>query len=227
MFDDLVAVIPARKMHTDAEDKIHKELLNLDTLLIRKIKQLRIFMTKQQVVVCTESQEIADLATNHGATAMMRDPKLSEMDTAISKVVELVAQSVEFDHIAWVPYVTPFFDTNDFIQSFQTYFEKVKQSTQYDSLISVIEEKKFFWADNEPLNYHADHRQLSSNKLHNLYSACNGNYMAPKQVMLDQKYYLGRKVYLDIKPNYCAIDIRSIKALHDVDGYQSIIRNTL
>ena len=227
MFDSLVVVIPVRKNFKSAEKVVDEELLSLESLVLRKIRQLRSFLPKKQVVVCTENKEFSELAIYGGATVLMRDVGLSRADAKISNLVKFVAQSIQSEHIAWVPYITPFFDTNDYIKSFETYFYNINISNKYDSLVSVVKEKKFLWTVNGPINYAADKNQPPSDDLPIMYSVCNGNYMAPRTIMLDRKYYLGEKVYLDIKPEYCGIDINSLKTFHEANGYQSIVRQLM
>ena len=227
MFDNLTVVIPVRKNLKSAEKVVDKELISLESLVLRKVRQLRAFLSMEQVIVCTENKGLSELAIYGGASVLMRDASLSRKDAQISDLIKFVAQSVQSEHIACVPYVTPFFDTNDFVKSFETYFFNVNNSKQYDSLVSVVKENKFLWTANGPINYVADKNQLSSDNLPDIYSVCNGNYMAPRVIMLDKEYYLGKKVYLDIKPEYCGIDITSLKAFHETNGYQSIVRQLL
>jgi CMP-N-acetylneuraminic acid synthetase len=227
MFDDLTAIIPITNNLNNSEQLINDQLIEIDILMLRKIRQLRAFLPKDKVVVCTESHAFSQQAKDGGATVILRDSKFTDRDAPISELIDFISKSVRTDHIAWTPCITPFFDTPELIKSFHSYYKNVHQSSKYDSLVSVIEEKKFFWTEDGPLNYSPSKKQLPSQMLPSLYSVSNGNYMVPAQIMRDHKYFLGKYPYLDVKPKYCGIDINQIKSFHQIDGYQAIVRSII
>jgi CMP-N-acetylneuraminic acid synthetase len=225
--EDITAVIPVRKFLNATEKSVDYELLSFEKLILRKIRQLRVILPKEKVVVCTENIELANLADDGGASVLMRPTHLANDDESTASLVEFVAGSLSGTHLAWTPYVTPFFDTQDFIDSFNEYSKMVVASDKFDSLISVVKSNKFLWNIEQPINYEANKNQVRSDDLPELFAVCNGNYIAPRTLMQKYHYYLGQKPFLDIKEQHCGIDIVSLKALQDAKAYELIVRKTM
>ena len=214
MFDyDLTAVIPARLGSSRINEKVFQTIDGKDTLLSRKIKQLRKILPREKVIVNTESNKIAEHALANGANIHWRDPYYSKgHDASFSELIGHVISQIESKHIAWTPFVVPFFDSTQFRLSFSNYNKKVVNGN-HDSLVSVVPFKDYIWDKKQPLNYIADHRHTISQDLPNWFQVTNGNYMAPKKTMLEHQYILGKRVFLDIRENSCKIDIDT---LHDL-----------
>jgi CMP-N-acetylneuraminic acid synthetase len=225
--EDITAVIPVRKYLNATEKSVDFELLSFEKLILRKIRQLRVILPKDRVVVCTEDIELAELADDGGATVLMRPNYLAKEGETIASLIEFVAQSLNSTHLAWTPYVAPFFDTQDFKDSFNEYSKMVVSSDKFDSLVSVVRSNKFLWNSEHPINYDANKSQVRSDELPEMFAVCNGNYIAPRILMQKYQYYLGNKPFLDIKEQHCGIDIISLKALQDAKAYELIVRKTL
>ena len=90
------------------------------------IKQLRKILPHEKVIVNTESEKIADHALANGAKVHWRDPYFSEGHKAsFSELIMHVISQIESEHIAWTPFVVPFFDSDQFLFSFNNYKRKV------------------------------------------------------------------------------------------------------
>ena len=75
---DLTAVIPARLRSSRISEKVFQTIDGKDTLLSRKIKQLRKILPRDKVIVNTESNKIAEHALTNGANVYWRDPFFSK-----------------------------------------------------------------------------------------------------------------------------------------------------
>ena len=210
---DLGVVIPAR---LDSSRVRHKVLQSIDgrySLIERKVLQLRALLPSDRVVVNTESELIAERARRCGATVQFRDDYYARGHVAtFSEVIVHVVQRLDFEHVAWAPCVVPFYDSMHFAESFKSYRNQVVRG-KYDSLVSVIPAKSYFWSFKGPLNYQANKNHPISQDLPDWFMVTNGNYMAPKKEMLENKYLLGKKVFLDIKPELCGVDIDTVADL--------------
>ena len=222
---DLGAVIPARLGSSRVKDKVFVSIDNEETLLERKITQLRRIFPSDRVVVNTESELIADLAKKSGASIVFRDAIFAEgHKKSFSELIEHVVSNLEFDHVAWTPFVVPFLDTADFQAAFDVYFEKVIKTADHDSLVSVVPLKEYVWFDGRPLNYEANLRHTISQDLPNWHRVTNGLYMAPRKLMLEKKYVLGDRVWVHVDAPQCGVDIDTLfdvqiaKAYHRVSG---------
>jgi CMP-N-acetylneuraminic acid synthetase len=219
---DLTAVIPARLGSSRITEKVFQSIDGKETLLSRKIKQLRKILPSEKVVVNTESEKIADHALANGATVHWRDPYYSDGHKAsFSELIVHVISQIESKHIAWTPFVVPFFSTEQYLISFENYKNNIVNNV-YDSLVSVVSIKDYIWDEKKPLNYIADHRHTISQELPNWFQVTNGNYMAPKSIMLEHRYILGQKVFLDVRDHFCKIDIDTLHDLKIAKAYQNI-----
>ena len=224
---DLVAVIPARLNSSRVEKKVFQKVADRETLLARKIRQLRLLLPKDRVVVNTEAEEIAEVAEQSGASVMFRDDYYSDGHKAsFSEVIVHVVEKLDAEHVAWTPFVVPFFDELQFEQSFKNYSDNVISGT-FDSLVSVTKMIDYVWDSHKPLNYTADRNHTVSQDLPNWYRVTNGNYMAPRELMLKHKYLLGEDVFLDIRDEKCSIDIDTLHDLNLAKAYEKVVRKSL
>ena len=219
---DLTAIIPARLGSSRITEKVFQTIDGVDTLLSRKIKQLRKILPIEKVIVNTESQQIAEHALKNGATVHWRDPYFADGHKAsFSELIVHVISQIESEHIAWTPFVVPFFDSNQFCLSFNNYKDNIVNGN-YDSLVSVVPIKDYIWNDLSPINYHSDHRHTISQNLPRWFQVTNGNYMAPKKIMTQQLYILGQKVFVDIREHCCKIDIDTLHDLKIARSYYNL-----
>ena len=218
---DLAAVIPARLGSSRITEKVFQTIDGSETLLSRKIKQLRQILPSEKVIVNTESDRIAEHASANGATIHWRDPYFSDGHKAsFSELIVHVVSQIESEHIAWTPFVVPFFDADQYCSAFNNYKHNVL-SNNYDSLVSVVPIKDYIWNEKLPLNYKADRRHTISQDLPKWYQVTNGNYMAPKSIMLEHQYVLGPKVFLDVRDHSCKIDIDTLHDLKIARAYHN------
>ena len=218
---DLTAVIPARLGSSRVSEKVFCTIDSKDSLLSRKVHQLRRILPRDRVVVNTESEKIADQALQSGASVHWRDEYYSDGTKAsFSELIIHVVSQVESEHIAWTPFVVPFFDEFQFKEAFKNYNRQVIEG-DYDSLVSVVPLKEYIWDEKRALNYSANHNHTISQHLPNWFQVTNGNYMAPKDLMIRTKYILGKKVYLDQRAEFCKIDIDTLDDLEIAKAYQT------
>lgn len=219
---DLTAVIPARLASSRVEKKVFQEIAPHQTLLDRKINQLRKLLPKDRVIVNTESHLIAEYAEKSGAQVMWRDPFYADGHRAtFSELIVHVVEGLHSEHVAWTPFVVPFFDENEFRESFNAYYKNVVLG-EYDSLVSVVPIKEYLWSKDGPLNYEANERHTISQELPDWFRVTNGNYMAPKERMLEWKYILGQRVFLDVRADSCGVDIDTLHDLNVARAYELI-----
>ena len=89
-------------------------------------------------------------------------------------------------------------------------------------LVSVVPIKDYIWNEKKPLDYIADHRHTISQDLPHWFQVTNGNYMASKKTMLDSRYILEKKVFLDIRKNSCKNDIDTLHDLKIARSYYNL-----
>lgn len=221
---DIGAVIPARLGSGRVKQKVFVSIDGNETLLERKIKQLRKILPVERVIVNTESEKIADLAVTCGASVVFRDIAFSiGHEKTFSELIEHVVNKLDFKHVAWTPFVVPFLNTNEFSAAFKTYELEVVKRKKFDSLVSVVPLKEYVWFENKPLNYHADCNHTISQDLPDWVRVTNGLYMAPKIVMLRERYVLGKKVCLFKSESKCGIDIDTLFDVEIAKAYARVL----
>jgi CMP-N-acetylneuraminic acid synthetase len=204
---DLIAVIPARLGSSRVEGKVLQEITPGVSLLKNKIDQLAKVLPKENIIVNTEAREIAQHVEKEGVNVHVRDPFYADAHKATwSELIVHVVSPINATHIAWTPCVCPFFDEIEFMESFNSYDEKVING-KYDSLVSVTSLRSYIWSDKKALNYSPNKDCTMTQGLPAWYQVTNGNYMASKEVMLRNAYVLGDKPFLDVRSQKCKIDI--------------------
>ena len=204
---DLMALIPARLGSSRVERKVLQEITPGVSLLENKIDQLAKVLPKKNIIVNTEAREIAQHIENTGVNIHFRDPYYADAHKASwSELIVHLVSKIDATHIAWTPCVCPFFDEVEFTESFYNYEEKVING-KYDSLVSVTRLRSYIWSDTKALNYSPNKDCTMSQGLPAWYEVTNGNYMAPKELMLSCAYVLGEEPYLDVRSQKCKIDI--------------------
>tara|TARA_B100000780_G_scaffold264211_1_gene218682 strand:- start:212 stop:889 length:678 start_codon:yes stop_codon:yes gene_type:complete len=204
---DLFAVIPARLGSSRVDQKVLQEIFPGVSLLKNKIDQLAKVLPRKNIIVNTEAREIAQHVEKEGVTIHFRDPYFADAHKASwSELIEHVVLRIEAEHIAWTPCVCPFFDEVEFSESFDNYEKNVIHGL-YDSLVSVTNLRSYIWSNEGALNYSPNKECTYSQDLPAWYEVTNGNYMAPKKLMLNYAYVLGKKPFLDVRSQKCKIDI--------------------
>ena len=204
---DLIAVIPARLGSSRVKRKVLQDIIPGVSLLKNKIDQLAKVLPKKNIVVNTESREIAQHVKREGNKIHFRDPFYADAHKATwSEVIVHAVTPIAATHIAWTPCVCPFFDEIEFMESFDNYEKNVIHG-EYDSLVSVTNLRSYIWDNEKALNYSHGKDFTYSHNLPAWYEVTNGNYMASKKLMLSHAYVLGEKPYLDIRSQKCKIDI--------------------
>ncbi len=215
--NDVIAVLPARKFDYNLENK--NLLPFLDTnLLSHKIKQLQRVSSISNIVVCSDSDELLDIAKGHGVDVYKRPNLPQDIDT-FSNLIEIVLDKRHEENILWTNCCTPFVDEKLYADSIDVYFKKLNED--YDSLISVLPFKKFVIDDNGPLNFHRGIKHKDSCNLNQLYFWISAIAIASKENMLKWKYSWGNIPYKYILDKKAALEIKSIEDLKIAELYQN------
>ena len=212
-FNDIAVVIPVRMNSSRIEKKVLLELNDQNNktynLLSWKLNQLSQIINPEQIFVSTESEIFKDIAKSFGCNTLHRDEYLTKKNyTATTREqVEGVVKDVPFKHIAWITAVVPLMQPNEYKESFLKYKENIDSKSNFDSLVTVNLLKEYFWDDNGPINYEANENHPASQLLPNIYKVTNGLYMAEKETMLKNGYFLGNNPYKQIVSKISGIDI--------------------
>ncbi|WP_116106172.1 cytidylyltransferase domain-containing protein [Lewinella sp. IMCC34191] len=211
MVKGLKAIIPVREGSTRIKEKV---LLPLGgkTLLGWKIQQLQEIMPSEDIYVSTNSDRLIEIATDMGVSYHRRSDRLSEgVQTTFSEVITGIVSEIEADHVAWITVVVPLMRPNQYRDAFEKYEEVVVEHKRNDSLVTVNKLKEYFWTDEGAFNYEASKNHTISQNLKPLYRVTNGLYMAPKEIVMQEEYFLGTNPHLFEVPKIAGVDIDEIE----------------
>ena len=202
------AIIPVRLNSS----RISKKVLlpfgpNNESLLLWKINKLKKVLNNEDIIVSSESNELINIAKKNNVSFHLIDPYRSDAHKAsFSEVITGIVSEIDAENVAWITVVCPLMNSENYKASFDAY-NRIIRKKQYDSLVGVNLLKEYLWNDNGPINYEANQNHIISQELPNIYKVTNSIYISSKENILQNKYLVGKKPYLQVLPNYCGIDI--------------------
>ena len=108
------------------------------------------------VFVSTDSKEIASVVRNLdiGVSIIKRPGVLALHETSTEAVMQHFAEQVDFDILATIQATSPTLTAEHLTYAIKYFIDK-----NYDSMLSVVKTKRFFWdMDGRPLNYDPQQR---------------------------------------------------------------------
>lgn len=212
-FHDIAVVIPVRMDSSRIEKKVLLKLTDRfgkeRDLLSWKLNQLTSIIPPEQIYVSTESNVFKDIAISYGCKVLHRSDFLTKRDYTATTREQVcgVIKDIPYRHIAWITAVVPLMQPKEYEKAFSRYKENILNNSKYDSLVTVNLLKEYFWNDKGPINYEANENHLASQLLPNMYRVTNGLYMAEKNTMHTNGYFLGKNPYKEIVSKISGIDI--------------------
>lgn len=207
---EVTAVIVARKGSVRVPCKNMLPLGN-ETLISRKIRQLKACQNIDRVVFGSDSEEMLEHAAKYGAEAIRRpdfycDEKVASANDMIFNMCSLI----ETDVVVWAHCTNPLLSSETYDKAVQTFFDN---QAEYDSLLSVVEFKEHLWGtDKKPLNYNPyQPRHVPARKLPPYYMQDGGIFIQPHKQMLENKYFFGKKPFLFTIPEEEFLDINNMR----------------
>ena len=192
VIDELTIVVPVREGSSRIERKIFLPFGEEMTLLDWKIEQLKQVHPADRILVSSNSENVRDVAETRGVRYHERSNYLSEGHAAtFSEVICGIVNDVEPEHFAWVTVVVPLMAPDAYRKGFQMYKDVVIDEGSKDSLASVNRLQEYFWTEDGPLNYRADHRHTISQDLPVYFRVTNRLYMRDRESTLRDHYFLG------------------------------------
>lgn len=207
-FDKITAVIPVREDSSRIPKKVLLPFNNEMNLLEWKISQLMEVLSKNRIVVSTNSPNLISIARNAGVEYHHRSDHLCEGHKAsFSEVITGVIKDIPTPHFAWVTVVVPLMKPIDYKRAFECYIKYVMQNNNHDSLFSANILKEYLWDERNPINYQADKNHTISQNLPNIYKVTNALYMRDKASTLRDGYFLGQSPFKYVVDKSAGIDI--------------------
>ena len=203
--DKITAVIPVREGSRRLKNKNIAPFAGTN-LLINKINQLKQDKKIRNIVVSSDSEQMLAMAKPHGVNSHNRPPeKKNKKSKTFGEVVAHVCENVDGDHILWATCTAPLVFPKNYREAISLYFKALEEG--YDSLVSMEKFKRYLWDDNGPVNYELGIKHVPSQQLPPLYFVTDGILLAPRQKMIEWKYFHGSHPYRYILDKRTSIDI--------------------
>ena len=201
----ITAVIPVREGSRRLKNKNVAPFAGTN-LLINKINQLKQVPEITQIVVTSDSDNMLAMASKAGAKTHKRAPDYCDEKTkTFGEVVAHVCENVEGETIIWATCTAPLVFPKHYSDAAAKYAEALKEG--YDSLASFEMIKRYLWDENGPINYELGVKHVPSQQLPPLYIVTDGILIAPREKMIEWKYFHGSKPYRFILDKRTSVDV--------------------
>ncbi len=191
----MIAVIPVRGGSKGIPDKNIKDFCGrpLCHWVIEAAVESGIF---DYVIVSTDSEKIARVASIPGATVLMRPAELAQDETSTAAVLLHIAEVVKFDIVVTIQATYPFTTAYD-LRAARAKFH----SWGIDSMLAGVRVKHFYWDNSKgnhavkPVNYEPKNRPRRQNFAGWIQE--NGAfYFTKREILLNEKSLLGGRIGL-------------------------------
>lgn len=201
----ITAIIPVREGSRRLKNKNIAPFAGTN-LLINKINQLKQVQEIDDIVVSSDSELMLTMAQPQGVITHKRSPEFcDEKSKTFGEVVAHICENVPGDDIIWATCTAPLVFPKHYREAIKLYYKAITDG--YDSLVSMEKFKRYLWDDNGPLNYELGLRHVPSQQLKPLYYVTDGILIAPRNKMIEWKYFHGTNPYRYILDKRTSIDI--------------------
>lgn len=201
----ITAIIPVREGSRRLKNKNIAPFAGTN-LLINKINQLKQVQEIDDIVVSSDSELMLTMAQSQGVITHKRSPEFcDEKSKTFGEVVAHICENVPGDDIIWATCTAPLVFPKHYREAIKLYYKAITDG--YDSLVSMEKFKRYLWDDNGPLNYELGLRHVPSQQLKPLYYVTDGILIAPRNKMIEWKYFHGANPYRYILDKRTSIDI--------------------
>lgn len=206
---EITAVIVARKGSKRIKSKSLLKL-NGQSLIERKINQLKECKNIDRIVFGSDSDEMINIAKNAGAETVKRPDYYCNEDIASANdMISNMMDLIKTDIVVWTHCTNPLLSAKTYDDAVNTYFANINK---YDSLLSVTDLKEHLWKDNKPFNYNPYAKKHTlARDLPPLYMQDGGIFIQSYANMKKNRYFFGDRPYLYLIPKEEFLDINEYK----------------
>lgn len=202
----ITAVVPVREGSRRLKNKNIAPFAGTN-LLINKLNQLKQVKEIDRIVVSSDSDTMLAMAKAQGVITHKRAAEFcDERSKTFGEVVAHICENVEGEDILWATCTAPLVFPKQYREAISLYFQNVHNG-EYDSLVSMEPFKRYLWDDYGPVNYELGIKHVPSQQLPPLYFVTDGILLAPRNKMIEWKYFHGPKPYRYLLDKRTSIDI--------------------
>lgn len=202
----ITAIIPVREGSRRLKNKNIAPFAG-SNLLLFKISQLKQVSQIDRIVVSSDSDRMLAMAKQAGVYTHKRAPEYCDEKTkTFGEVVAHICANVPGDDILWATCTSPLVFPKLYGEAIDLYYNKALPHG-FDSLVSMEMFKRYLWDDRGPINYELGVKHVPSQQLPPLYYVTDGILLAPREKMIQWKYFHGPNPYRFILNKRSSVDI--------------------
>ena len=198
------AVIPVKKNSSRLPGK-NLLKLNGETLLERKIRQLQLSRTVDEILVSSDSEEMLAVAEAKGVKCDRRPDHFADESRPLSEFFDYISDIITPGHMVWSCVTSPFFDEKLMIDAKACYQSAVGDG--FDSLITTYNFKHYLFDAKGPLNFQRGEAHQNSQELNSIDLFTNGWLIAPVDKVREWRYNYGPNPYRFYVDQISSLDI--------------------
>ncbi len=203
----ILAVIPARAGSKGIPNK-NIRLVNGKPLIWYSINNAIKSKYVSNIIVSTDSQEVATIATQMGVGVKNRDKKLCKDDITLDAVIyDAIPNDEKYDYVITMQPTSPTLDYRTLDKAIEYAIKK-----KVDTLISVVNEPSLSWKDEKGVKKPNYKKRLNRQYLPPYYKE-TGAFVISKASIITEKTRIGNKVDVYEISEDEAIDIDNYKDL--------------
>lgn len=199
----ITAVVPARAGSQRVKNKNIRPFSNT-TLLDIKLNALKDIKSIDKIIVSTDCQIAAEIASKYKIEIHKRDPYYASSKCTNSEFFQNMAEYVDSGSILYAPCTAPL----------------IKKSTYYDfinryslsknkNLVTATLVKEHLWLNNEPINYQVDNSP-NTQDLPDVMSINYGLSIISRDLLLESKNIVSKKPDFYLLEKHEGIDVDTL-----------------
>lgn len=212
MKERIAFFLPTRKGSERVKNKNTKPFAGIEGgLMENKIKQLIETKLLDEIILSTNDETCMAIAEKYAAKdsrvrIIPRPEELCLSSTNLQDLICYVPTITDAEHILWGHVTTPLAGADQYDAGIQLYLDNLKNG--YDSLVGVTELKNFLLnKDGKLVNNTTDIPWPRTQDLEPLYPINHTMFLAKREVYLEQKNRLGKKILLNVMDELHSFDI--------------------
>lgn len=178
------------------------------TLIGHKVDQLLQCPSVDEVIVGSDCPDILREARCHGADAIQRDDYHCDEDRcSANEMIRDMVSKIEADAILWAHPTNPLCMPDIYEKAISS-FKTATEMGIADSLCSVTVVRRHAWQNGQPANFNPwDERHPLAAELEPTQYQDGAIFIQPREQMLENAYFYGRKPVLFEIPSLYGLDI--------------------
>lgn len=212
MKERIAFFLPTRKGSERVKNKNTKPFAGIEGGLMEiKIKQLVESKLLDEIILSTNDETCMAIAEKYAARdsrvrIIPRPEELCLSSTNLQDLICYVPTITDAEHILWGHVTTPLAGADQYDAGIQLYLDNLKNG--YDSLVGVTELKNFLLnKEGKLVNNTTDIPWPRTQDLEALYPINHTMFLAKREVYVEQKNRLGKKILLHVMDELRSFDI--------------------